>query len=623
MLSRLSLVQKQYLAIAVSLASFVVFGVIALRTIDSTRVGGQVYTRIQEGKDTIADILPPPLFIIETYFTVLQLQQSTDAAERGSLIKHIEELQDAYNARREHWSKTLEDGKLKDSLLAKSDEAAGKFFEVVERELLPAVRNNDAAATQSVIQKRLAPIFVEHRSAVEQTVGFANERIAADEVMAAEEVSSGRLWMLLAGLMLSLLIAIPSIANARSMRERLASAREVLDALAAGDVNRRLDASRADEIGEVARALNAALEAMRAREAQGLAQEVGSVFERIADRDLTARVVNEEEGIHARLKIALNTAMRNVDEALSQVSAAAHQVAAASNEISVGGQSLAQSTSQSASSIEEVTASLQEMASMSMQNARNAQEAKSLAKGASLEAEHGAQSMRNLSQTIERIKQSADRTAKIVKTIDDIAFQTNLLALNAAVEAARAGEAGKGFAVVAEEVRNLAMRSAEAAKNTSALIEESVRNADEGVAFNRDVLSKLSDIATQVQRVGEVMTEIAAASEQQNEGVSQINRAVEDLSRVTQQNAATSEETASTAEELSSQSHSLADLVSAFRLSHAGAPAAPSGHVAPPSLMNLRAPRLTQVKPKNTNGIKPVSKPLIPFDDDVSTLAKF
>jgi methyl-accepting chemotaxis protein len=182
-------------------------------------------------------------------------------------------------------------------------------------------------------------------------------------------------------------------------------------------------------------------------------------------------------------------------------------------------------------------------------------------------------SMKRLSDAIGKIKASSDNTAKILKTIDDIAFQTNLLALNAAVEAARAGDAGKGFAVVAEEVRNLAMRSAEAAKNTANLIEASLQNAEGGVAINQEVSKNLMDINGQVNKVSEIIAEIASASEQQEQGVSQISTAVEQMNQVTQQTAANSEETASGAEELSAQAEEMNSMVSTFQLSTAG----PSG----------------------------------------------
>jgi methyl-accepting chemotaxis protein len=206
------------------------------------------------------------------------------------------------------------------------------------------------------------------------------------------------------------------------------------------------------------------------------------------------------------------------------------------------------------------------MASMTRQNSANAQEATSMAVDARAVTERGLESMTRLSEAVDRIKTSSDQTAKIVKTIDEIAFQTNLLALNAAVEAARAGDAGKGFAVVAEEVRTLAMRSAEAAKNTANMIEESVQNAGGGVKFNDEVRKNLSEITEHVTKMTEVMAEIAAASEQQSQGIQQVSAAIEQMDQLTQQNAANSEESASAAEELTSQAAEMLNMVAGFRL---------------------------------------------------------
>jgi methyl-accepting chemotaxis protein len=299
----------------------------------------------------------------------------------------------------------------------------------------------------------------------------------------------------------------------------------------------------------------------------GPVQEAAEVLEKLAARDLSVRVEGDYEGDHAKIKNAVNQAVQNLDEALSQVAMGSQQVASAAGQISSGAQSLSQGASEQASSLEEVSSSLQEMTSMTKQNTANAKEARSLSEGARSSSERGVDSMKRLSASIDKIKASSDATAKIVKTIDEIAFQTNLLALNAAVEAARAGDAGKGFAVVAEEVRNLAMRSAEAAKNTANLIEESVTNAEGGVAINQEVLKNLDEINGQIKKVSEVMAEIAAASEQQSQGVDQINTAVEQMNQVTQQVAANAEESASAAQQLSSQASEMQSMVGSFRLS--------------------------------------------------------
>ncbi len=320
--------------------------------------------------------------------------------------------------------------------------------------------------------------------------------------------------------------------------------------------------------------------------------EAAAVLERVATQDLTTHMQGEYRGAFARIKNALNTAITNLAEALAQVTGAAEQVSSAAGEISAGSQALAQGASEQASSLQEVSSSLQEMASMSNQNAAKAQEAERLSTSAWHSAEQGTTSMQRLSVAIAQIKASANETAKIVKTIDEIAFQTSLLALNAAVEAARAGEAGKGFAVVAEEVRTLAMRSAEAAKSTAHLIEESVQNVEQGVVLNQEVQSKFEEIQAHVQKLNTIIAEIAVASAQQNEGVAQINAAVEQLNQLTQQNTANSEESASTAQELSGQAEMLKNLVTTFQVKPVEqAPAQVSPPEPPPIIQPAPFPR--------------------------------
>jgi methyl-accepting chemotaxis protein len=294
--------------------------------------------------------------------------------------------------------------------------------------------------------------------------------------------------------------------------------------------------------------------------------EASQVLDRVSQRDLTTRMEGKYSGDFARMEGSLNMALDKLSKALSEVASALDEVTSAAGQIASGSQSLAQGASEQASSLEEVGASLQEVASMTRRNVGSAREARSLAESAGKSTDKGSDSMQRLSEAMGRIKTSSDQTAKIVKAIDEIAFQTNLLALNAAVEAARAGDAGKGFAVVAEEVRNLAMRSAEAAKNTATLIEGAVKNADQGVQINTEVIANLGEISELVGRVRNVIGEISSASDQQDRSVSQISSAVEQMNAVTQHTAANAEESASAASELSGQAEELRRMVSGFRL---------------------------------------------------------
>lgn len=250
-----------------------------------------------------------------------------------------------------------------------------------------------------------------------------------------------------------------------------------------------------------------------------------------------------------------------VSRVVVRLSSGSGQLTSTSGEVLDASQALADGANQQAASLEETSASLEEMASMTRQNADNASQANGTAQQASRLAETGVESMEKMQNAIARIRSSAVETAKIIKTIDEIAFQTNLLALNAAVEAARAGEAGKGFAVVAEEVRNLARRSAEAARNTADLIEGAQKNSEAGVAVTEEVAKNLGGIREHTGKVATLISEIAAASKEQSLGIDQVNKAIAEMDKVVQRNAANAQESASASEQLSSQAGELKEMV--------------------------------------------------------------
>ena len=245
----------------------------------------------------------------------------------------------------------------------------------------------------------------------------------------------------------------------------------------------------------------------------------------------------------------------------AQMDEGADQVASASGQVSASSQQLAEGSSEQAASIEETSSSLEEMSSMTKQNADNAKEADNLMSEANQVVAKANDSMTDLTTSMEEISKASEETSKIIKTIDEIAFQTNLLALNAAVEAARAGEAGAGFAVVADEVRNLAMRAADAAKNTAGLIEGTVKKVNDGGELVGTTNEAFVQVAQSASKVGELVGEIAAASNEQAEGIEQVNKAVVEMDKVVQQNAANAEESASASEEMNAQAEQMKGVV--------------------------------------------------------------
>ncbi|MHB8066633.1 MAG: methyl-accepting chemotaxis protein [Desulfobaccales bacterium] len=250
----------------------------------------------------------------------------------------------------------------------------------------------------------------------------------------------------------------------------------------------------------------------------------------------------------------ITSSLRHSTKLLSESAA---QVTSASGQISDSSQSLAQGTSEQAAAIEETSSSLEEMSAMTRHNADNAQKANALMHEAGIVVENANNSMHDLTGAMKEVSTASSETAKIIKTIDEIAFQTNLLALNAAVEAARAGEAGAGFAVVADEVRNLAMRAAEAAKNTTDMIEATTAKVHGGSELVGKTAEAFLQVASSTMKVKELVAEIAAASHEQAQGVEQINRAITEMDKVVQQNAASAEESASASQELTSQSNQM------------------------------------------------------------------
>lgn len=338
-----------------------------------------------------------------------------------------------------------------------------------------------------------------------------------------------------------------------------------IEKLAEGDLHTEVPVIKShDEIGILAESFTESVDNLN-----GYVKDISNVLQSLAAGDCTVESQLQYDGDFSEIKSALNVIIDNMNHIFMGVTQSADQVATGSMQVSSAAQSLSQGATEQASSIEELSATITEIANQVNKNASGASKANSYSQEASAEVQRGNEHMQQMVSAMHDISESSSEIGKIIKTIEDIAFQTNILALNAAVEAARAGSAGKGFAVVADEVRNLASKSAEAAKNTTALIENSIHSVEHGTKIAGETANSLNAIIGVTQKTTDLIAEIAKSSNAQAASINEVMLGVDQISAVVQTNSATSEETAATSEELSAQAQSLKEILDKLKIKEA------------------------------------------------------
>ncbi|MEP3438554.1 MAG: methyl-accepting chemotaxis protein [Hoeflea sp.] len=579
------------LAITVTLGLIGAFG-LQKYVYEKQKVTGPTYTVIVESKDLLADILPPPLYVVESYMLANEaVVHPTIAASNAA---RIAELQGEFDARKNYWLESNYEKSLIDhfgtGILAESD----SYWKTMNDKFLPAIQAADTlAATIALGDLRTA--FLASDAAVKLLV---SEVSSFDEKVRADAASEDSIFSMVT-ISASLVSIGIFLAGLYMFRQRavapLTEMKNYMQVLSDGDFTRDVPyAERQDEIGEMAQSVayfrDAAMERDSARSQSEKARQEkeeldAATAERKAAEDaervrvidaltmglenlsagnLTYRISDPFVSDYEKLRSEFNASIEKLNSTLEEISTTTDSVRLASGEIGSAADDLSRRTEQQAASLEETAAALDEITSTVKSSSQRAEEASDLVGTTKVSAETSGKVVKNAISAMERIEDSSKQISQIISVIDDIAFQTNLLALNAGVEAARAGEAGKGFAVVAQEVRELAQRSANAAKEIKTLIETSSSQVGAGVSLVNETGTALGQIEGQVSKINDLIQSIVTGAREQATALAEINSAVNQMDQMTQQNAAMVEQTNAATQGLSSEAVLLESLVGRF-----------------------------------------------------------
>jgi len=500
-------------------------------------------------------------------------------------ILDTKELRDESVVKVQTFIATIEDNLNKyGNLIDNSDEQ--KEYDLLRKDLddfkgytdqiVQAVETDDMKLIDQILMVDADATITDLRSQLE---GLLKHNL--DEALQASEnnqalSNSNTFWTVIVIFIAMALSIMIGILIARSISKPVKMIVQAADKLALGDVNVNIDYKKKDEIGSLVVSFGKMIDNIRKQ---------AKTTERIADGDLTVDV--EVKGANDLLGKKLYEMVHNNNELLTSIAGSSELVAVGARQVSDASIALSHGATEQASAVEQLTASLEQVASQTHLNANNANQANQLAENAKVNAVQGNAQMKEMLHAMEDINESSANISKVIKVIDDIAFQTNILALNAAVEAARAGQHGKGFAVVAEEVRNLAARSAQAAKETTDMIEGSIKKAEGGTKIAQETANALDNIVKGIEKVASLVGDIASASNEQALGISQINQGIAQVSQVVQTNSATSEEAAAASEQLSSQAAGLKNTVGRYKLKQTTKSNSPYGNISPEVMMML------------------------------------
>jgi len=542
----LKLSHRFSILIAVFIVGLAIYGVWSFKILNDLKVNGDLYHRIVQGKDLVADILPPPEYILESYLTTLQLASETDKSEQQRLIEKLKALKNDYEVRHAFWLTENLEREVRDAFLTNAHEPAVTFFAVVFNDLIPAVQRSDSTAISAALL-RTKTLYDAHRKAIDRVVELMIQRTAADELSANVQIRAATYQLIfifaaaIVGCIVITMVIVRGVLT--DLGGEPSYAREVVKIIASGDLTYLIDVN--PKHGD---SMMASIKEMQSQ----LGQLVS--------------------------KIHLNA---------ESVAASAHQLATSANQVSASASIQSQATSSVAAAVEELSVSIEHVSN-------NAITAKSIATESGLRAEQGGAQARDATDEMLRIADAVNETglhmnalgvdalniSQIAEVIKAVADQTNLLALNAAIEAARAGDQGRGFAVVADEVRNLAQRTAKSAEEITAMIdtiqsrtndasasmEKGSQRVAHGVNLVRHAGESMQQIGESSTRVVDAVGDISQALVEQKHASNEIAQSIERAAQITKENSAAVLGIASAAQNMEQLAQSLHHSVAGFKV---------------------------------------------------------
>ncbi|MGE5178507.1 MAG: methyl-accepting chemotaxis protein [Bacteroidota bacterium] len=566
-------VRRQLLGSALlALAGFLVFGVVAYVTLSELKINGARYRRITQGKDLVADVVPPQEYLVESYLAVHQMIGETDRRRLDDLIQQGQDLRSNFEARHQFWEKSLPPGPIREALLQHAYEPGAEFLRIRDDEFVPAVRRGDMDAARQIAENQLKPLYEQHRKAVLEVVQLARESTQKEERDALALAQHRTMLVPVVGIVLAAVTVLIGLVLSRRIVRAIEQTRQVAERTADGDLTSRVGYAGNDELGQLASATNRMVESLR------------SILSHIGDRAVTLATASEE-----------------LSSVSTQMISSAEETSQQASMVSAGSEQISRNVESVSVSVEQMIASIQEIS-------KNTSEAARVATVAAGEADI-------TNAAVNKLGESSGEIGKVVQVINTIAQQTNLLALNATIEAARAGEAGRGFAVVANEVKELANETASATKDISRKIE--AIQAD-----TTDAIGAIGKISETIQQIKDISNSIATAIEEQlatsgeigrnlteaARGSGEISAGIVKVAEIAKDTAGSSENTQKAAEELARLAAELRGLTQRFRYSEGeegGDATAQVAAAAPATVLAMAATRARSRSAAETDAASP------------------